>query len=453
VVPLTELKVYTDRKEYSRFEPSRRVVKVRVVPTPATGLTGESVRVAICRHDGAELAFQTITLTGDYPKGIIVSFDLEATTDADGFPVCIRGDYSIIATSGDVTGSALFHIAVITVDELKASYCVGLPLRAREVLMPKKQPSLVTGVVVDRVSPDLSPGLHILKFKVGTPNTLQLDGGPLVQLVDGISSEIVPDERGHYLEVSIDAFELPGADCIEALLIDREVMSDDVLRGDIEKAVSEVERLLGTFIEPQRMATDPFFRNPAAGEYFDRRATPATFYRREVFPDVAKTWHISLPYTHIQKVYYVEGRFGEQKSMSINNGIYKINVMQGTLDVLPQTAEFAYIVNFFSQLDYWGTREYIADFWRYKALVGLVQVEPDLLKLVGYKAAIAVLTVAGQAARGGYSSESISKDGVSRSTSVSQGLYGDTIKVCQDWITANSRNVANRYRGINMVVL
>lgn len=449
---ITALQLYLNRTEFSRFEPSRKVASIRVVPTPATGLTGEEVAIAFCRHDGIELARQTITLTGDYPKGIMVVFDISEISDADGFPVCIRGNYSITASCGGVLASAIIKVALITADEMKASYCAGLPLYFRETMTLLKQPSLVTGVTVNRVSHGTAAGMHLLKYEK-TAATLQYNKGAKVQVGSGMTIEILPDERGNYLEVAIDAFELPDSDAAEMVVIDRAKMDDSTIQGEIEKATSEVERMVGTFLEPIRMATEPFKQSPEAGEWFDREATAATFYRREVFPDVAKTWHISLPYTYVQKVYLLEGRFGNQVSMSINNGIFKINHKQGVLDVLPQTAQYAYIVNFFSQLDYWGTREYISDFWRYKALVGMVELEAELLKAIGYKAGIPLLMIAGQAARGGISSESNSKDGVSRSTSVAQGLYSETIKEMQAWLDNNQPGLSQRYRGFNMVVL
>jgi hypothetical protein len=74
----------------------------------------------------------------------------------------------------------------------------------------------------------------------------------------------------------------------------------------------------------------------------------------------------------------------------------------------------------------------------------------EILKIGGMTAAIPVLTVAGQAARGGYSSESISKDGVSLSTSVSKGLYGDTIAEYKEWLDKNRNRIISRYRGLLM---
>lgn len=445
------LQIYPDREEYSRFEPSRKVIKVRVVPTPSTGLN-EQVKVALCRHDGAELASQTIAFLGDYPKGAFASFDTSEISDADGYPVCIRGNYSVIASVGNVITSKVVKISLITVDGMKESYCAGIPLNFRDMMTVKKQPSLVTGIRVDRISQGTPAGLHLLKYEKST-STLQFNKGAKVEIGSGVTQEVLPDERSNYLEVTIDSFEIPDNDAAEMLLIDREALDDATIRSEIEKATTEVERIIGTFLEPIRMATEPFYRNPEQAEWFDKEATAGTFYRREVFPEVAKAWHINLPYTHVQKVYHLEGRFGNQKSMSIENGIYKINHKQGVMDVLPNNAQFAYIVNFFSQLDFWGVREYIADFWRYKALIGLVDLEAELLKAVGYIAAIPLLVIAGQAARGGLSSESISKDGVSRSTSVSQGLYGDTIREMQAWIDKNRAGLAQRYRGFNMTVL
>jgi hypothetical protein len=112
---------------------------------------------------------------------------------------------------------------------------------------------------------------------------------------------------------------------------------------------------------------------------------------------------------------------------------------------------------FFQQINFWGYREYIADFWRYIAVAGLPETPADILKLVGYKAAVSILTIAGHAYRGGFSSESTSKDGVSRSVSytasASYGIYSATIENNEKWIKENAPKLRTQYRGLSMVTL
>jgi len=445
----------TDRGEYSRFEPKRSVIRVRVLPTPAIGLS-ESVTVNVLRKDGNVIATQTVALSGDYPKGIILVFDTASIADADGFALCTSGGYSIVAQNAAASVASppvAFTMSIITADEMKSGYCHGLPLTSRDVLMPKKQPALVTGVTITSVSSDSAPGLNILTFAPGTPGTLRWNQGALVDVEPGMNNEFLPDELGNYIEVEIDSFELPYGAASEGILTDYSKMSDDTLQGEISKAASELGRIVATRLEPTRVATDPFFSAPDSGEFFDEKVHPGVFYRSGVFPEQALVWHISLPYTFLQKVTKMVGYFGDKQSIEISNGSFKCNERQGIVEVLPRDSSYTYFVTFFAQLDFWGIREYISDFWRYKAVIGIRELEPDLLKFIGYTAAIPLLTVAGQAARGGYNSESISKDGVSRSTSVSKGLYDATITEMKDWLKENKGRIQSRYRSFTMTTL
>lgn len=452
---ITGLAVITDRNEYSRFEPNRSIIRVRIVPIPATGLA-ESVTVQLTRADGFVLATNMLDFTGSFPKGIITTFDVSGVKDADGFALCTKGAYRLVAKNAGasvISPPASIKLSIITADEMKSTYCRGLSLVSKNVLSPKKQPSLVTGVTIKKVSTESRPGLYILNYKIGTPATLQWNNGVAVELVSGMSNEILPDDKGNYIEVNIDSYELPAVAASEGILLDYEGITDDVLQGEISRAVSTLERLVGTKLEPTRVATTPYFETPEVGEFFDMKATPGVFYRDEVFPNTALVWHVGLPYTYLQKVSKLCGFLGDSQGLEISQGSFKCNVRQGIVEVLPRSSTFSFFVTFFAQLDYWGVREYISDFWRWKGIIGMTTLEPELIKMIGYEAAIPLLTVAGQAARGGYSSESISKDGVSRSTSVSKGLYSSTIDEYKEYLKENKGRITSRYKGINMVTL
>ena len=452
---ITALQVITNRDEYSRFESGRSVVKARVIPTPATA-PDETVTLNLCRKSGHVLATRTVTFgTGEYPKGTVVEFDLPAIADAAGIPTVVSGDYYLEAETATVTSPRQsFTVSLITVDEMRRSYCKGLPMKAGEVLAAKRQPRAVTGITITGVSDNSFPGLYPLIFNQ-TDGTLQWGGGLAVELDPSVTDEILPAEDGSYIEVTIDHFDLPAADASETIIIDQEEIPDETIRGEIRKAAKEIEhRYIRSFLEPMRIATDPYFASPAANEYFDAKAQSAAFYRGEIFNWQAKTWHISLPYQYVHQVSEITGWFGDAQSLSITSGVPKLNVKQGTIDILPKNSEYSYIISFFAQLDMWGIREYIADFWRYKAVSGLLTIEADVLKAIGYEAAIPLLTIAGQAYRGGRASESISKDGVSRSASYGNGsVYGASITEYKDWLDKNRQSIGSRYRGMMTVTL
>jgi hypothetical protein len=440
---ITLLKAYTDRQEYSRLEPDRSVLKTWIIGDDAGAVT-----VSIFRK-GLRLATQDIAVDGS--KATVVLFDIKIQGD-DGFPLFTTGEYEMTATSSEdasVSVSVSFYVSLITAECLKRSYCVGLPLKQVDIVTAVKQPSLITGVAVKQTSQGTVPGLYLLIFIAShdnAPATLQWNGGAIVEIPDAPGIEILPDERGNYIEVEIDPFSLPSGDVAEGIILDCAAIDDATIRQEIRNAVAEIERCIGTFLEPKRAATAPYF-----DDSFDMLAQTAHFFRREAFSRTSLSWRINLPYTHVQKMTILEGYFGGNKVLELQHGVFALNHITGTVEILPQAAELSYTITFFTQLNYWGIRESITDFWRYKAVIGIPDIErkADLLKAVGYVAAIPILTIAGQAAKGGRQSESMSKDGVSRSSSVHQGgVYGATVEQYTKWLDTNKGQLRRRYGGL-----
>lgn len=463
---LSALAIYLNRREASRFESTRSKVKVRIVPTPDTGLD-ESVTVSLKRRDGTEIASQQVALNGDLPKGTFAEFDLAALVDGDGYPLVVRGDY-VVEVSDDAANAeaveADLRVALVTVEELRRNHCKGATLISSEVMRPRKQPRVITGVTVTDVSAETRTGMRNLIFTVGTPSTLQWgEDGATVELDESITSELLPDDLGNYIEVEIDHFELPSDDQTETLFIDQDRMTDEDLRSYVDQATEEVETHLGCLLEPQRVATEPYFSSPEEGEWVHRRGKTATYYR-DAFNMASKAWHISLPYQHAHKIDLVEGFLGNAKALTILSGVFTVNEKQGTVNVMPFDSQYAHLWEFHIQMRLYGRRDVIEDFWRYKGIIGL-EPEADILKAVGFIAAIPVLTVAGQAYRAGYSSESVSKDGVSSSktytSSATFGIYSATIGDYRKWLYGDGETGRNgamkrlkaKYKGLMGVVL
>lgn len=461
---LTGLTLRTDRSEYSRHETSRSTVKVRILPVPATALA-ETVLLNLRRKGGPVLSSQEVALTGDLPKGIVTTFDLTAIKDADNIPLCVQGEYQIDAysppagyldpeTPNLVTASTAFRVSLITVEEMRNGYCFGVPLYASDMPMAKKQPVLVTGVRLVRLSEDTPKGVHAISYTAAT-NSLSWAGGPQVTIDS--SKELLPDQYGGYAEVEIDEFELPGIDASEGIVVDKKDIDDEFIREQIAMAIAEVESvILKVFVEPYRMATEPYFSAPAEGEFFDRLAQPIMYTKRD-FNSNGLAWRLDLPYHQVQKVDRIEGFMGNTKALVIGNGALAVQRKTGEVNVLPFDSSYAFLYTFHVQMRFWGFREYIADFWHYTAVVGLPEAPPEILKLVGYVAAVTLLTIGGQGYRGGYSSESNSKDGVSRSVSytasASYGIYSATIVELKEWIKVNGPKIRAQHRGIPTVVL
>ena len=461
---LTGLSLRLDKSEYSRHEPQRSSIRVRVVPVPNTGLA-DTVMLAIRRKGGPVIFTQQVNLDGNLPKGQIATIDLTAIKDADGIPLAIRGDYQLDAYSpadgytdpniaGLQTASADFRISLITIEQMRKGYCFGAPLYASDTPAPLRQPVVVTGVTIDEVSEGTAPGVHSLAFDQAN-NTLSWSGGQAVTI--GSSQEILPDQYGGYVQVTIDDFDLPAADASEGILIDKEKMPDETIRDEIEKAIAQAENTdLKVFLEPYRIATEPFFSDVPAGNWYDRKVSPVMFTRRD-FNINGMDWHLDIPVQQLLKIDNLVGYMGNTQALNISSGAFAVNKRSGMLDVLPYNSQYSYLYTFFTQLRFWGVREFIADFWRYSGVAGLETCPADVLKMIGYTAAVTILTVAGQAYRGGYSSESNSKDGVSRAVtytaSATYGIYSASITEYKEWLKINLPRLQNQLRGVLGIVL
>jgi len=449
---LTGIDIYLNRDEFSRYETTRSVVKTRIVPVPATGLVSESVVVSLEKM-GVPIATQSITFNGAMPKGTVVEFDLNTIKDSDGTTHITRGDYKITAVQGAIEGVKPFKVAMITVDEMRKSYCQGLHLVSGLKKAPKRQPSVVTGVTIASVSKDTKKGVFGLVYDA-TTKSLSWNGSVPTILAEETTDEILISPKGDYIEVEIDYFALPATNASEGILIDQMDLESAFLQGEIEKATNEIEDSLKVRLEPTRVATEPYYSNPAQGEYFDDRAVPVCYYEKD-FNRRGLAWHIDLPYHQLGKVTGLSGYMGNTKALSLGSGAITSNRKSGNVDVLPYNSEYAYFFTFFVGMHIWGVREFIADFWRYKAIIGVQDKNiSELLKMVGYTAAMAILTTAEQAYRSGITSESISKDGVSRSQSYNaKGIYDATIQEYKEWLKEGIPKHRNLLRGMPCVVL
>lgn len=449
---LTGIAIYLDRPEYSRLETNRSVVKARIIPTPATDLVSEVVTVSLVKK-GVPIYQTDVTFDGDAPKGQVVEIDLKNIKDSDGVTHINRGTYTVQATQGLVTASATTKVALITATEMRRTYCQGLHLIAGSKLAPKKQPSAVTGVWISNVSKATKAGLQALEYNA-TAGTLTWGGGTAITLDDATGSEILLDAKGGYIEVDIDHFNLPATNASEAILIDHEDLTDDFLHREIEKATQEVELALKVFIEPTRLATEPYYSAPEEGEYFDCAAETLAYYEKD-FNMRGKTWQLNLPYHQVSKMEGLVGFIGNNKAFELHSGAISVTRKSGIANVLPYNSQYSVFYNFFLQINFWGQREFIPNFWRYKLVAGVEESTPgEILKMVGYTAAISILTTAEQAYRAGVSSESISKDGVSRSQSYNaKGIYDSTIQEYKEWLKTNTPKFRNLYRGVPMVTL
>jgi hypothetical protein len=449
---LTSIAIFANRSEYSKYEEKRSVVKARIVPTPATGLTSETVAVSL-EKNGVVIASAPVIFNGNASKGIIVEFNLKDIRDSDGISHINRGAYTISATQGLVTDTQTIKVSMITADEIRMTYCQGLYLVSGLKMAPKRQPSAVTGVTIENVSKGTAKGVYGLIWDK-TNKTITWNGGTPIPVTEDSTNEILIDPRGNYVEIELDYFQLPDADAAEGILIDQQELDDYYLQGEIAKASNEVEDSLKVKLEPTRVATEPYFSNPDQGEYFDDVAVPVAYYEHD-FNQRGLAWHINMPYHQLNKVTDLVGMLADTKCLELKTGALSCQKKAGLVDVLPHSGQFAMYYTFFMTFNFWGVRQYISNFWRYKANIGVTEKDiSELIKMIGYTAAVSILTTAEQAYRAGTTSESISKDGVSRSiSSNNKGIYDATIQEYKDWLKDGIPKHRNLLRGIPCVVL
>ncbi len=181
------------------------------------------------------------------------------------------------------------------------------------------------------------------------------------------------------------------------------------------------------------------------------------YYRESDWNFRTKGFSLNLPYHQLLRIDELKGFMGNQAILRIGAGAYEENRKSGRLDVLPYNSEYTLLWTFFSRIDFWGLRDSIANFWRFKGVAGIKEHDGEVLKLCAMTAAIPLLTVAGQAYRAGFSSESVSKDGVSVSKSYTSSatfsIYSAQIEDARKWSKEAIPKIRNRYRGIPMTVL
>lgn len=463
----------TDRYEYSRFESDASVINARLTvtaPEEVGGVTpAEKITVSLVKHyiDGRSQIIDTQEVAVSGNGGTLTfSFDLNTYKDSDGLIKATRGRYTLqaITERGELTASAALMVVPITVDKFRRTYLYGMTLYAAEQVTAVFQPSLITGVTVTGVSSNVRRGtLAVLTLVVpaeGNP-TLKWGNGPATTITASGEQAVIDTTTQHYMKVTVDLDELNAAGTYsETIILDQKQMSDADLRAYLETAINTTENgFLGTFIEPRRVATKPYFNDPLEGEYFDVEVPAVAYYMERSWNIREQGFKINLPLHQLQRIDEITGYMGNTKVLGLVTGAYAIQTQTGDVSILPFNSQYAICWNFFSRMDFFGLRDTIPNFWNYKGVVGIKEMEGvgDILQLIMCEAAVQVKTVAGSAYKAGCSSESISKDGVSKSVSYTSsatfGIYSADIEEHRKWLDANRRRIRNKWRGIPMVVL
>lgn len=198
----TQLSVFVDKPEYSRYEDDFDTITATVVIQGGAIYAGEEITVDLVksrRSRDAVVATATLTVDGVAdPQEGVVTFYLPNLVDQDLIHLVRHGEYFVRATSvtdPDVIGeSPDFKIRVVTVSRLKDEYLFGISLAATEIKAPKMQPN-IPGVTIVEVSPSHPIGFAGLHYIYNSENTANatvdigagVDGTVTITAVDDLA--------------------------------------------------------------------------------------------------------------------------------------------------------------------------------------------------------------------------------------------------------------------------
>ena len=321
----------------------------------------------------------------------------------------------------------------------------------------------------------------LLVDPAGTATTMlgllnQVDAPPITRLLSwcgGASQAIEPGvkmytlrrgDTAEYIRVRIQSLAaLPLQSHAEQLLVTRTPLTDARMRQLIEEAISWVEdNALSVYVEPTRIVTEV---NPDAvtsesgsdvtefvGATWDKVVDALTYTA-----PTAKHWlNFKFPYLPVLRFDQLYGKLSNVRIVNIALEWVETHAASGWVELVPFNQ--GVVFNFIGLVWVESLRGPVPlpNFWNFEALVGFRKTPQVLLELIAKKAAVTILTIAGQAFRPGFASQSVSRDGVSESVSYTQsaqaGIFGATIKEYNDWIKDNLVSLRGAFRGPNMVV-
>jgi hypothetical protein len=186
---------------------------------------------------------------------------------------------------------------------------------------------------------------------------------------------------------------------------------------------------------------------------WDYIVPPITFY-----PIVPSRWiDILFPHLWLLRVDELFGQLADTRILDVDLSWLEISERNGLTQLVPFNQEVAFTFIGLVWVESLRGAIELPNFWHFNAMAGLRQIDPVLLEIIGKKAAIDALTVAGQAFRGGFASQSLSRDGVAESVSYTAsaiyGIYSATIEDYNKFINREIKQVRGRYRGPNIIVM
>jgi hypothetical protein len=442
--------VFTDKAEYSRYHPELSVITATILVSNPT--TGTTLSVALCRTDGyGAVSTKQIAVTS--ATQYQVTFDLNKDVfDSNNIYRAKQGDYVIQVTdqNQNVVQSPLFAVSIVPVAEIKGTWATGVTFMNYEILLPKQQPQLVTGVEVIEVPLDHYKGAFPLTFTAGNPSTLAWNGGNPVP-INGLAPQqllLLDKQQQDYVIVQVDPLKLPTTSQTEVLIIDNSRLSDRDIIKQVRLAANWVQEKIITFIEPETVDTEASPTN-----FADQKGIPSTYYRPTTFN---KWMSLKLPYPNIINLESLTGWFNTNQTATVPREWYVWDELTGIVELVPSTASqvtwsfyngvfvMSYLMNFNS----------IPGFWHYRLTAGLRDLFNEraiVREAIAKKAVTELLNSAGSAYRAGYASQSTSRDGIAQSegytSSATFGTYGGHFTSYKEWLKSEIPKMKKRFCG------
>lgn len=462
----TSITVTVDLDEYSKFEINRNTIQVVWTATGPSSMAGEVLTLKLVkarRTRDATVYTKSITIAGSGTTETgSASIFLPDVIDTDSISLIRRGTYFVevvSVTAPTVKGvTADFPISIVSAQELRKSYLWGLDLKANDVRMVVFQPKNITGVEVVSLSTNhpavFAPLTYVYNSTSGS-RQISWGAGSLITITAPGRYMLRFDCTGtHYMIIQVRSLSLlPTANATDDLLVEKDQMTDDMLRRWVSQACDWWENdKISVFLEPTKIVTDAdptLNRDPD----WDFIVPTITFY-----PTVPAKWiDILFPYPSLLRVDQLFGQLANTRIVDVDLNWLERSEKNGFCQLVPfnQQAAFQFIGLIWVE-SIRGVIE-LPGFWHFNAVAGLRSVDAVVLEILAKKASIDALTVAGHAYRGGFSSQSVSKDGVSESVSYTAsaiyGIYSATIEDYSKFINREIKNLRGRYRGLTMTVL
>lgn len=461
---MTVTAVYTDKSEYSRYHTHLSVITATIEvsnPTPGNVITASLFRLdgygTVVSKQVTLTAATSYTVTFDLNKDSYVQVSDGGAISNPSIYMCKAGDYTVnVADSSvDIVSSAMFAVSIVPVWAIKQIWARGIDFLSQDILMPRIQPQTVTGVTIQEVSSNHFKGVFNLSYTQGTPCTLSWGGGQLVSIVgQGNIQLMLLNPTDDFVIVQVNTFQLPSSSVSENLYIDNQRITDEAIQSQVRLATAWVEQQIVCKIEPQIVDTD----NGVNGLYADETAIAETFYRPK---NTSKWMSFKIPYPQILDL-SVTGYFNTTKSVIVPRQWLLWDQMTGMCELVPSTNSTVIwaMYNSVFVMSYLYGFSSIPGFWHYRAYAGLRDLfdhRSICIEAIAKKTCIELLLSQGSSYKGGYASESVSRDGISSSSSftssASFGLYSGHYESYKTWLQDNIKRMRTRFSGINYVTI